>query len=60
MQRKMGGEEGKEAEEKMHNFRPYLLCNLTIFRFNALISWDIKEMKLTRGKKCSKMAVIKI
>lgn len=56
----MGGEEGKEAEEKMHNSRPYFLCNLTIFRFNALISWDIKEMKLTRGKKCSKMALIKI
>lgn len=44
----------------MHNFSPHFLCNLTIFRFNALISWDIKEMKLTRGKKCSKMALIKI
>jgi len=60
MQRTADGEEGKEAEEKVHNFRPYFLYNLMIFRFNALISWDIKEMKLTRGEKCSKMALIKI
>lgn len=34
------------------------MCNLLIFRFNALISWEFKEMKLTRGKKCSKIALI--
>jgi len=60
MQRTADGEEGKEAEEKVHNSCSCFLCNLTIFRFNALISWDIKEMKLTRGEKCSKMALIKI
>lgn len=43
----------------MHNFTLLFLCNTTIFRFNALISWDIKEMKLTGGRKCSKMALIK-
>lgn len=34
------------------------MCNLLIFHFNALISWEFKEMKLTREKKCSKIALI--
>lgn len=50
----------EKTKGKMHNFKGDFLCNLTIFRFNALISWDIKEMKLTGEEKCSKMALIKI
>ena len=30
---------------------------MLILCFNALISWDIKEIKLTRRKMCSKIAV---
>lgn len=43
----------------MHKSGYVNLCILMIFRFNALISWEFKEMKLTRRKKCSKMTVIR-